>query len=530
MSGASAARPLPHALVAAAVFALVAAAVGAAILHATGGVFCFTLDDPYIHLAMAEDIARGGYGVNPGEAASASSSALYPFLLAGPVGLGLGEAGALAVNLAAGAASTALLLRLAEEGGLLTRDTPAWAAAALALVLVLALNLAGLAYTGMEHGLHVALTLAALLGVVRLGRGEATPPWLVPVLVAAPLVRFEGAAVLAAGVAALAWRRRWGEAALALGAAAAGLGGFALFLHAHGLPWLPSSVLAKAGDGAHGPGAQFLENQQVREGVLVILAIALPLAVEGVGRGARPLRLPVLFASACLCAQLAVGTFGWRYGGWLHRYEAWAVALAAGVMLLAVGGRLRVWLAGGPGLRGALAAATAAALMQPYLITTWEAPLDARSIRLQQREMHRFATEVLRAPVAVNDLGWVSFHNDHPVLDLWGLASEPARLARQAHRPPQWMDDLARARGVRAAMVYDRWVGPVPARWTRLGELRARVPLSVGPRVAFYAVEPADVPAVREAVVRWAKGLPEQDVFVAEPRVHDVELTARGGA
>ena len=44
----------------------------AALLHA--GVFEYPLDDVYIHLAIASEIMRGGYGVNAGEPASAASS------------------------------------------------------------------------------------------------------------------------------------------------------------------------------------------------------------------------------------------------------------------------------------------------------------------------------------------------------------------------------------------------------------------------------------------------------------------------
>ena len=40
------------------------------------GVFEYPLDDVYIHLAMAEGIVAGGYGVNPGEPASAASSTM----------------------------------------------------------------------------------------------------------------------------------------------------------------------------------------------------------------------------------------------------------------------------------------------------------------------------------------------------------------------------------------------------------------------------------------------------------------------
>lgn len=46
----------------------------------------YTLDDPYIHLSLAENLLRGHYGVNLDEVASPSSSILYPFLLACALG------------------------------------------------------------------------------------------------------------------------------------------------------------------------------------------------------------------------------------------------------------------------------------------------------------------------------------------------------------------------------------------------------------------------------------------------------------
>jgi hypothetical protein len=38
--------------------------------------------------------------------------------------------------------------------------------------------------------------------------------------------------------------------------------------------------------------------------------------------------------------------------------------------------------------------------------------------------VHRFAVEYSE-PVAVIDLGWVTYRNDEYVLDLWGLALKP---------------------------------------------------------------------------------------------------------
>lgn len=50
------------------------------ILKLNQGRFIYTLDDAYIHLALAENIMQGHYGVNLGEFSALSSSILWPFL------------------------------------------------------------------------------------------------------------------------------------------------------------------------------------------------------------------------------------------------------------------------------------------------------------------------------------------------------------------------------------------------------------------------------------------------------------------
>lgn len=53
-----------------------------AIVWLNEGLFIYALDDTYIHLAMAENIARWHYGINLETYVAASSSILWPFLLA----------------------------------------------------------------------------------------------------------------------------------------------------------------------------------------------------------------------------------------------------------------------------------------------------------------------------------------------------------------------------------------------------------------------------------------------------------------
>lgn len=50
-------------------------------LSAQGG-FVYTLDDPYIHLALAKQIHALRYGINPMEGSALPFSNLWPLLLA----------------------------------------------------------------------------------------------------------------------------------------------------------------------------------------------------------------------------------------------------------------------------------------------------------------------------------------------------------------------------------------------------------------------------------------------------------------
>src|SRR5476649_158349 len=63
--------------------------------------FVYSLDDPYIHLALARQIMHGHYGINPGEFAAPSSSILWPFFLVPFAGTGFDEWAPLAINVAA---------------------------------------------------------------------------------------------------------------------------------------------------------------------------------------------------------------------------------------------------------------------------------------------------------------------------------------------------------------------------------------------------------------------------------------------
>ena len=459
----------------------------ALILRAQGG-FTYTLDDPYIHLALAEGIADGGYGLNPGEFAAPSSSILWPFLMALMLVLGLGAWGPLVVALLGQAATGAMMGRALGPSG--------WVALPLALLAVQAVNGFALPLTGMEHTLHAAASVAVILG---LARGDA-PRWLVPVIWATAALRFEGFAL--AGAAALALvatgHRRAGLVALA-GLLALALG-FALSMMAMGLPPLPSSVLVKsdlsaAAVSADGRGAfvalvvNALVNLREPAAVL-LLASALALSVLAWQRpGVRVYALPAITA---LLAHLVLGRFGW-----FGRYEVYAAAVALTALALALRGR--VWV-----VAGAMAAFGAV-----YLDPLMRTPAAALAVHQQHEQMHRFATEFFARPVAVNDLGFVAWNNDSRVVDLWGLGSDEARrLTAQGGRTPAMMQQLTAGRAD-FAMIYDpAFPRGVPPTWCRIAALDTSLGATAWDSVAFYLIDRAQESDMRAALAAFAPTLP----------------------
>lgn len=484
----------------------------------TDGMLVYTLDDPYIHLSVAETILSGGYGVNDGEYASPSSSILYPLLLAGLLALGLGTWAPIAIALVASAWAAWIMSGLLWQHGVRDEAPGAriFAYAALPLAL-LAVNAYALPLTGMEHSLHVLTVAFVMKGLFDLSREKPAPASLVAGLVLGPLVRFEALALCGAGLLVLLWYRRYGAAVLTIAVLMVAFGVYFRVMTGLGLPPLPSSVMVKSGLSSavvDGSDAGFLLGilERLREairhgrGALLALAAAAFLFALAARTGGEEKRLAVAFvAVAAIGAHIVAGHYGW-----FSRYEIYIVALA----LIAAAFLFGPWLRAGwdrPAFGYAGLVATLAIVATPYAWTTWQTPLASANIYVQQYQMHRFATEFLPRPVALNDLGYVSFRNPIYVLDLWGLGSEDARKRRAD--PDFGPDDiraLASERDIAYAMVYDDWLGEaIPEEWCRIAELQT-IAISAGSgRVAFYAVDPDIEGEMRVQLRAFAATLPD---------------------
>lgn len=484
------------------------------------GAFDYPLDDPYIHLAIAEMIAQGGYGVNMQELSSPGSSALYPLLLLPFNGTDIHRFVPLFWNIVGLAIAACFWGRLLVEAGY-GREGWRFQGMLAAVLGPVALMMPMVAYVGMEHTLHTAAALAVVLGLhrhVQDGRGTAL------ILAGAffgTALRMEGAALalLAAGALVLSGKRSTG---LAAGVAAIlPLGLFALWLMSLGLDPLPSSVQAKLATGAEGDLSLLQRRLAVLQGNLRepagMLIAALSMACLVIWRllpGPERRRWGPFAAVIFLAiwAHLLAGQIGW-----LNRYEHYILIIAAaGVMALIP----RAMGDGAPNL----AAGLAVALVIVGGLVAYRTPLStvalvkcSRAIHTQQAQLAIFTKEYLKTDVAVNDLGWVAFQNPNYVLDLWGLASAEARERRLGDPTPGWTGELTDKHDVPAAMVYDHWFDDgIGEDWVRIGQLNLTVSGGFlgGYNVAFYATGPEHVDLMRDAVAAWQPTLRPHSNFV----------------
>ncbi|MBI5231290.1 MAG: hypothetical protein HY876_03895 [Coriobacteriales bacterium] len=498
----------------------------------TGGAVTYVLDDAYIHMALAKNLAfHGVLGVTPHEFTSASSSPLWTLVLASAFKLlGAGyDVVPLWLTVACAVALLAVADRLLARFGL----SSTWRFAGLAWIVV-GVPMTPVVFGGMEHPLQLVLDLAfvgvAAFALAATG-GDDRRRLTVATLLLTPLaasVRYEGVA-LGLIVAAAFWlRRRWlagtGVAVLSVAPVAA----WGWYSVAHGGYFLPNSVVVKgatAGIGQlfSGPGAlvgHIVGNIRLTYPTIALGILCAMLTVLAVRRD-RSWNAPVVFAGisgTMALTHLILGDVGWFY-----RYQAYLFVLLglSVLVLLSQAIDLRELLA--PKGRWVLAMVLAVALLAGYGVSRRSVtamrlvPLAMHDIFEQHVQVARFLQgNPQYDSVVVNDIGAVSFYNDDiRVLDVWSLGERHPNLAETeaGQLVPAAIERKARIKGSKLAIVHGRIVD-VPNDWVRVASWTLpEVHVAADSEVDFYAVPPSSPEAVRDALRRYAERLPA-DVHV----------------
>ena len=491
------------------------------------GHLIYTLDDPYIHLRVAQIILRGGYGINIGEYSSPSSSIIYPYLLALTELAGFGIWGPLVLNMLAMALAVYAVSQIIQDY-VFTYDIQERGFAGsklfplgLGLLVCFAMNAWGLVMTGMEHSLHVLAVVLVIWGFLKiLDDGSKLPAWLIAAIVVLPFIRFEGLAMSLLSVAALIYL---GHHRIAFGVASlivSGLFCWILFTQSLGLPVLPGSVLLKSDIAAnateHAGLAQLSnaiysnvrESISHRQGAFLLLGLVVVFILSYKAWQKERHQIATVVGGLTIFTGLAHVFFG--HYDWFSRYEIYISTLVT-ISALFLGRSYFVQANVKHIVFFVFLVVTV-----PYIATTFLTPRAARNIYQQQYQMHRFVAEYWKRPVAVNDIGWVSYNNPSFVLDLYGLGSEEVRRLRMTEGgcDAKTLSMLANRKNVSLIMVYDDWFkSKIPVGWQKVVILNTSKVSVWSDQVSFYITPAANRTEVLDLLHQFGMTLPKGAVL-----------------
>lgn len=86
-----------------------------------------------------------------------------------------------------------------------------------------------------------------------------------------------------------------------------------------------------------------------------------------------------------------------------------------------------------------------------------------------------FVADFYQQPVAVNDIGMVSYMNDKYVLDLYGLSSEEVHQLKSAGKfSKSEISNIILKKKIELVMIYDVWFKEKPDNWLKVAVLKTK--------------------------------------------------------
>ena len=499
------------------------------VLKRTGGVFMYPVDDVFIHLELANNLAGSGtWGINPGVFSPASSSILYSLLLGFFSLLSDSVLWPFIIN-----ALAAICLLFVFSHWLARQNISLARHLMIVSTVVLLTPLPVVVLSGMEHTLQCLFSFLFLVHFtewLRVQKPEGPVgkiPWKVLLLgILVTATRYEGIFLIAIACASLLYYRKWYQS-ISLGLISSlPVLFFGLISVLKGSYFFPNSVLIKSDEVplfGGGPG-HFVQTLLVEKLTLMkpgITALAtqrllliLPviyLLFRKTLQGKNSLALQLILLTGTTLLHLALASTGKFY-----RYEAYLIFCSIGAVGLTLAlstGSLKSFR---PGVVTVLASILFFFLLFPIVLRSSAAFSKAgqASVNIfeQQYQMGKFLQKYYPdEPIAANDIGAVSYFTKGIVVDLWGLGSnEIARRRKEGLWAPVFLDSFSKENNVKLAVIYDSWFNNgLQPYWKKIATWQVPDNVVLGDdTVSFYAVDSTGSEEIRRNLVDFEKQLP----------------------
>jgi len=482
-------------------------------MNQTGGHLSYPIDDSFIHMAVAKNLAlHGNWGINASEWVSASSSPLFTLLLSildkifsVQVGLPL---------ILSGIGTVLLIFAMQEEMdnhcslNMLNKT--------ICIISTLTIGaIPALTILGMEHTLQIAFTLffAHSLASLLTNHKSKSIGHIAAWAALMTMTRYENSFLVMTAFALLASQKKYKEAFIIAAAGILPIALFGFYSMINGGLFIPNSVLMKGGQNLRSVlsfDTAIFERTRTISGLLLIAIIIVFKKSQSQKKDRDFWILTMLIITGILH-----GIFG--LFGWFYRYEAYLIVLGCfrllkiGLNYLQQNGvkEIRkniVWF----GLAGLL-------LLNLPIRGIESIPnsiLAIHNIYEQQYQMGLFLKQFYKDnSVTVNDIGAVSYFGDSYILDLWGIGTTEVTFAKkQGKGNNAFIYGLMKEKNTKIAMIYDVW-------YTK--ELRDKlykvasweIPnnyICAYAKVAFYGFSENDATNLKNNLISFQSQLPKE--------------------
>jgi hypothetical protein len=502
------------------------------VLQGTHGVFSYPVDDTYIHMAIAKNIAfHHVWGISPHGFSSAASSVLYPLLLAFIVKIfGAHIIIPFIVNVLAG-----LVFLSALHKWLMRQNISDIAALLIMTAVVILTPLNVMVMTGMEHTLQILFCFLfvttygeEMARIVQSGDKNTMLSWMVYLYgFLMTGIRYEGIVLVALAGFLLFLADRTLEAVKLLLISSLPILLFGFYSMYHGSYFMPNSVLLKTGaPRLNGDGlfnfftndifyrlslSRIAFNMAAVQRLMLILPLTYLLFRDFIRKDTQYRYMLILLTFSLVIHLFLTGK------GRFPRYEAYLVAngvILTGTLFARYGrDRLKTvwynsrWVAIFAGLF----------LAMPIIMRSKDALtlVNQASVNIfqQQYQMGLFLGKYYHdCPVAFNDIGAASYFTTGRKLDLWGLGNfEVTQSIKEDFYTGDFLNWLSRKDSIKIAVVFEKYFPPkVFHDWRKVGSWKiSNNVICADDSVSFFALQVSEEALLRKNLKAYESRLPK---------------------
>ncbi len=504
------------------------------LMQFTHGVLSYPLDDTYIHMSIAKNLAQTGtWGINPQQFSAASSSILYSILLAVLFKLfSINVLMPFVINIITGIILIIVIQRRLQK----EKVVYTWQFIIILLVIFFT-PLPAQIISGMEHTLQCLFSFLFIFifydwyNAAISDASHKLPLGLYITGFLCCAIRYEGLFLVAIVCCILLFNKKI-VSVFALGfISVLPIIIFGFYSVSKGSYFFPNSVLLKATpvEVSSGGFISSINNILVdkltlaKNGItslatqrlLLILPLTYLLFRKFLGDKSGYTQV-ILILTVCVLLQLTFAATGWFY-----RYEAYLVLSSTVIVSLIVYKYGRLFFSSTNKIVFPAVIFVTLILLFPLILRSAAAFTKAKqaciNIYEQQYQMGNFIKQYYnKDAVALNDIGAVAYFKQGGVFDMWGLADiDVARSKRNNYSTPAFLNNLANKKNVKVAVVYDSWFNKaLLSNWQKIATWKINNNVICGDSiVSFYALKARYTAKLKTNLINYQKQLPADVKF-----------------